>query len=61
MYQCFHCLSYSVIWDNDFNLEDMGYEGDGIVHICHCANCGAEIQYIVRTDEKDLRGDELLD
>ena len=61
MYQCFHCLSYSVIWDNDFNIEDMGYEGDGIVQICHCTNCGAEIQYIVRTDEKDLRGDELLD
>ena len=45
MYQCFHCCTQSVIWDNDFSYEEMGYEGDGIVHICHCTNCGAEIEY----------------
>ncbi len=45
MYQCFHCLSNSVVWDNDFTFEDFGYEGEGLVHICHCANCGAEIEY----------------
>lgn len=32
MYQCFHCLANSVIWDSDFTFEDLGYEGDGIVH-----------------------------
>ena len=53
MYQCFHCLSYSVIWDSDYSLEDMGWEGEGIVHLCHCAECGAEITYVLRFDEKE--------
>ena len=49
MYQCFHCLSMSVVGDSDFDFEDFGYEGEGIVHICHCTNCGAEIEYRVPT------------
>ena len=44
-YQCFHCGENTVSWDNDFSFEDMGYEGEGLVHICHCMNCGAEIEY----------------
>lgn len=52
-YQCMHCGSYSVIWDGDFDFEDMGYEGEGVVNCCHCANCGAEIEYRVRTDTED--------
>ena len=45
MYECFHCGKRAVIWDNDFTIDEMGYDGDGIVHICHCTNCGAEIEY----------------
>lgn len=51
MYECFHCLSRSVIWDNDFSFEDFGYEGDGLVHCCHCANCGAYIEYRISLDD----------
>lgn len=40
MYECFHCGPRSVIWDSDFSFEDFGYEGEGIVHVCHCCNCG---------------------
>lgn len=47
MYECFHCLQKSVIWDCDYDFEDYGLEGEGIVHVCHCANCGAEIEYYV--------------
>ena len=53
MYQCFHCLSYSVCWDADFDFEDFGYEGEGIVHMCHCENCGAEIEYRVPINPPD--------
>jgi hypothetical protein len=53
MYQCFHCLDQSVGWDSDFSYEDFGYEGEGIVHICHCANCGAEIEYRVPLEEPE--------
>ena len=54
MYQCFHCLAYAVAWDSDFDFDDFGYEGEGVVHICHCANCGAEIEYIVGSDDKEV-------
>lgn len=53
MYECFHCGSRSVIWDSDFDFEDFGYEGEGIVHICHCTNCGAEIEYRVPIETTD--------
>lgn len=52
MYECFHCGCRTVIWDADFDFEDFGYEGEGIVHTCHCTNCGAEIEYRIRTDEE---------
>ena len=54
VYQCFHCLHQSVIWDSDFTFEDFGYDGDGLVHICHCANCGAEIEYRIPFENEDL-------
>ena len=30
-----------------------GYEGEGIVHVCHCTNCGAEIEYRISTGGED--------
>ena len=51
MYQCFHCLENSVVWECDYDFEDFGYEGEGIVQICHCNNCGAEIEYRIPIKE----------
>lgn len=55
MYECFHCLQKAVIWDADFDFSDFGYDGSGVVHVCHCTNCGAEIEYRVgeRKEEDD--------
>ena len=53
MYECFHCGCKAVIWDNDFTFEDFGYEGEGIVHVCHCGNCGAEILYSISTSNDE--------
>lgn len=53
MYQCFHCGKMAVVWDSDFSFDEMGYEGDGVVHICHCSECGAEIEYRVPADTED--------
>ena len=54
MYECFHCGHRAVIWDCDYDFEDFGYDGEGIVQMCHCANCGAEIEYRISTDgERD--------
>lgn len=47
MYECFHCGHRSVVWDNDFCFEDYCIEGEGIIHECHCGNCGAMITYII--------------
>lgn len=52
-YQCFHCLTNGVYWQGDFSFEDYGLEGEGIVQVCHCANCGADIEYYISTEEKD--------
>ena len=54
MYQCFHCLTDSVIWDNDFSAEDYGIDDkDGIVQVLHCTNCGAQIQYYIPGNTND--------
>ena len=47
LFECMHCLKRAVVWDSDFDFEDYGYEGQGIVHACHCANCGAEVLYLI--------------
>lgn len=56
MYECFHCLAKAVVWQSDFDYEDYGYEGEGIVHICTCSNCGAEIEYRVPVIKEDEGG-----
>ncbi len=53
MYECFHCCTKGVIWDSDFSFEDVGLEGEGIVHFCHCVNCGARIEYYIPLSEED--------
>lgn len=53
MFECFHCLQRTVIWDNDYTYEDYGLEGEGLVHECHCETCGAFITYLIRLDEKE--------
>lgn len=50
MYECFHCCTRGVIWDADFDFSDYGIEGEGVINVCHCVNCGAHIEYYVRTD-----------
>ena len=54
MYECFHCGAKAVIWDNDFSFEDYGYDGEGIVQVCHCTNCGALITYCIAFEEEEL-------
>lgn len=47
-YECFHCGQKSVHWCSDFDFEDYGLlDEEGIIHVCHCDNCGADIEYYV--------------
>lgn len=58
MYECFNCGCKTVIWDSDFDSEDYGYEEHGIIHECHCENCGARITYFVPSNNEDVMTDE---
>lgn len=53
MYECFHCGSRTVIWDADFDYDDYGMEGEGIIHECHCTHRGARITYFVPCDDEE--------
>lgn len=53
MYRCFECGSDSVGWKNDYDFQDFGYEGCGLVRIFVCKNCGAEIEYRCPIDSND--------
>jgi hypothetical protein len=39
---CWHCKS-SLRWCSDFDYEDYGLEGDGIVSTLMCDECGSEV------------------
>lgn len=56
MYECFNCGARAVIWDNDFTFEDYGMEGEGIIHVLHCENCGSDTEYYVRFDDESEGG-----
>ena len=53
MYECFECGERSVVWDADFDDADYGFEGKGIVHECHCQNCGAQIMYFCPDESEE--------
>lgn len=43
MASCIHCGG-NLVWQNDFDFEDCGYDGCGVVTFWHCSQCGAEIE-----------------
>ena len=51
MNKCFVCGQESVIWKSDFSYEDFQKDGDGIVSMYECMNCGA--YYTVEQDIKE--------
>ena len=34
----------ALIWQSDYDFEDFGYEGKGIVSVATCSKCGAEVE-----------------
>lgn len=52
-YQCFHCGANKVAWEADFDAEETGFDRPGIVNVCQCLNCGAEIQYVIFDDKEE--------
>jgi len=48
---CWYCGG-RLIWGNDWNPEDYGLEGEGIVSTLTCSGCGAEVQYTLIIEEE---------
>ena len=47
--KCWHCKE-ELIWGGDFDFEDYGYEGDGIVSNLSCSNCEASVEVYLPFD-----------
>lgn len=58
MFECFHCGQRAVSWDCDYDFDDFGYDGVGIVQCLHCNNCGARIEYRIDFDDEQETVDE---
>ena len=51
---CWYCGG-RLIWDSDFNYDEVHGEGEGIVTYLHCMDCGAEVVYSKRDDEDEIQ------
>lgn len=49
---CWYCGG-RLIWNSDFNYDEVHGEGEGVVSYLTCANCSAEVEYSLRTDEEE--------
>ena len=54
---CWHCNN-ELIWGGDFDYEDYGLEGEGIVSNLSCPNCNAYVEVYLKIDEEDGDGDK---
>ena len=50
---CLNCGEKSVIWDNDYSSEDIGYSFVGVVRMYHCTSCDADISYLINLEDKE--------
>lgn len=44
--KCWHCQS-ELIWQSDHDLEDLGWDRDGILTEFKCSKCPAEVTVIL--------------
>tara|TARA_R100000655_G_scaffold30189_2_gene60922 strand:- start:1275 stop:1460 length:186 start_codon:yes stop_codon:yes gene_type:complete len=54
--KCWHCGT-KLIWGNDFDFEDYGYDGEGIVSVFSCPNekCNAEVEVRLPANKKKVK------
>ena len=49
---CWFC-GKPLIWNSDFDKEDCGYEGEGIVTFLSCSGCGAMWEGVQSFEEEE--------
>lgn len=52
MANCINCGA-ELCWQNDFDYEDYGIEGEGIVSVWHCTQCGALHEVYINCGETE--------
>lgn len=50
--KCWFC-GKELIWNNDFSFEDYGLEGEGIVMVLSCPNCGCSWYGLLQEGEDE--------
>lgn len=51
-YGCINC-GHELIWQSDFNYDEVHGEGEGVVSHWYCPHCGAMHEVSVRTDNEE--------
>ena len=46
MVKCYNCES-DMIWRHDFNFNEVGYEGDGVVTSFICPACDTYAEFVI--------------
>lgn len=54
---CYNCGG-PVVWQNDFDFEDYGRLGEGIVHVYQCGDCNTMWEGYNCMDDEEDREDE---
>ena len=49
---CPYC-GHTMVWQSDFNYDEIFDEGDGVVSYYHCGNCGCDAEFSLRTDREE--------
>ena len=57
--KCWHCNS-EVIWGGDFDFEDYGMDGEGIVSNLSCSNCKAFYECYLDLEEESNGEKEII-
>ena len=52
MTDCWFC-GHEMIWQSDFNYDEVHGEGEGIVTYLSCPNCEAMAEFSLRDDDDD--------
>lgn len=53
MGECWYCQQRTLVWQSDFNYDEIFGEGEGIVSYLKCSNCGAEAEFSSKLGEGD--------
>lgn len=53
MYFCMLC-GERLLWQCDYNPEDLGYVGIGMVNVCHCLGCKVDYEVVCIEGENPM-------